>query len=169
MIILKNCQSGIGSGLLLSMLLLSGLLTAGCGSEITADPRDLLLAPEDFDGSSVSVVSSSEEQSLDGPSALVELEGPDFRVLQTLVLFEEHEQALSALDAIRADLANRGETAPGGREASGVFNDRVGNEEAAGLFFIERNGLVRLAVSGPGREDRLSDLAELAREKLAEG
>ena len=72
-------------------------------------------------------------------------------------------------DAIRADLASRARTEPGEREASGVFDDKLGNEEAAGLFFIERNGLVRLVVSGPGREDRLSDLAELARDKLADG
>lgn len=169
MIILKDFQSVCRATLLLSMLLFSGLLIAGCASEITADPQSLLLAPEDFDGSAVSVVSTSEEQSLDGPSALVELEGPDFRVLQTLVLFEEHGQALSALDAIRADLVSRGETEPGERGASGVFRDRVGNEEAVGLFFIERNGLVRLAVSGPEREDRLARLAELAREKLADG
>ena len=117
----------------------------------------------------MSVASSSEQESLDGPSALVELEGPDFRVLQSLVLFEDREQSLSALDAIRADLVSRGETGPGEREASGVFNDRIGNEDAAGLFFIERNGLVRLAVSGPDRERRLSEIADLARSKLSDG
>lgn len=142
---------------------------AGCASEITADPRHLLLAPEDFGDAAVSVVSASAEQSLDGPSALVELEGPNFRVLQTLVIFETREDALSALDAIRADLVSRGVAGTGEREASGIFSDRIGNDDATGLFFIERNGLVRLAVSGPGREDRLSDLAELAREKLSEG
>ena len=154
---------------LLPLLLLSGLLTAGCTSEIAADPESLLLAPEDFGGTSVSVVSTSEEQSLDGPSALVELEGPDFRVLQSLVLFENREQALSALDAIRADLVSRRETGPGEPEASGVFKDRLGDEEAAGLFFIERNGLVRLAVTGLDREDRLAKLSDRARAKLSDG
>ena len=169
MIVINISLSGCRKAILLSTLLISGLLTAGCSSEITADPQGLLLAPEDFSGAEVNVVSTSEEQSLDGPSALVQLEGPDFRVLQTLVLFEAREDALAALDAIRADLANRARTEPGEREASGVFDDKLGNEEAAGLFFIERNGLVRLVVSGPGREDRLSDLAELARDKLADG
>ena len=121
---------------LLALAVLFGLLGSACSSEITADPQTLLLSPDDFGNSAVSVASSSEQESLDGPSALVELEGPDFRVLQCLVLFEDREQSLSALDAIRADLVSRGETGPGEREASGVFNDRIGNEDAAGLFFI---------------------------------
>ncbi len=152
-----------------ALVVLAGLLLAACDSAITADPRTLLLAPEDFADAAVSVVSTSEQESLDGPSALVELEGPDFRVLQSLVLFENREQALSALDAIRADLVSRGETGPGEPEASGVFNDRIGNEEASGLFFIEQNGLVRLAVSGTDRERRLDELLMLARSKLSDG
>ena len=157
------------SALLLTIVIVSMLSAAACDSEISADPRTLLLAPEDFGNGAVSVTSSYEQESLDGPSALVELEGPDFRVLQSLVIFESREGALAALDAIRADLVSRGETGPGEREASGVFNDRIGNEDAAGLFFIEQNGLVRLAVSGIDRDRRLSELANLARSKLSDG
>ena len=154
---------------LLPVVVLAGIISAGCGSEFPSDPAGLLLAPGDFQGVSVSVSSASEEQSLDGPSALVELEGPDFRVLQSLVLFETREQALSALDGIRGDLVSRGETGPGEREASGVFKDRLGQEDAASLFFIENNGLVRLTVTGHDRERRLSRLADVAREKLLGG
>ena len=102
------------------------------------------------------MVSLTEEQSLDGPSAQVELQGDGFRVVQSLILFEDRETALSALDGIRADLVSRGETGPGQPEASGVFEHMLGNEDASSLFFIENNGLVRLTVTGPDREARLS-------------
>ena len=145
------------------------LLLAACGSDTLTDPRPLLLGPENFPNISVSVLSVSEEQSSDGPSALVDLQGPEFRVLQSLVLFENREQALSALDGIRADLVNRGETEPGQREASGVFEHSLGDEDAASLFFIENNGLVRLTVTGPDRRQQLAELADAARDKLAKG
>ena len=114
-------------------------------------------------------MSLTEEQSLDGPSAQVKLQGAGFQVVQSLVLFENREAALSALDGIRADLVSRGETGPGQPEASGVFEHKLGNEDAASLFFIENNGLVRLTVTGPDREARLSELAVVARDKLNGG
>ena len=138
----------------------------GCGSQRLENPAELLLEPDDFPGVAVSVVSVSEEQSLDGPSVQVEFQGPGYRVLQTLLLFESREQALSALDGIRADLVSRGETGPGEREASGFFRHPLGEEEAASLIFIESNGLVRLTVTGPDRERRLAELAAISREKL---
>ena len=145
------------------------LLLTACGSEGPKNPADLLLAPEDFQGADVSVLSLSEEQSLDGPSAQVELQSPGFRVLQSLVLFENREQALSALDGIRADLVSRGEADPGGPEASGVFEHPLGDEEAASLFFIENNGLVRLTVTGSDRDRRLAELAAIVRGKISGG
>ena len=147
------------------ILVLLVALTA-CGSKALTNPQELLLSPEDFDVP-VIVLSMIEEQSPGGPSAQVTLEAPEFKVLQSLVLFESHELALSALDGIRADLVSRGDTGPGEREASGVFQDHLGQEEAASLFFIENNGLVRLSVTGTDRERRLADLAEEAREKLS--
>ncbi len=155
--------------LFLALSLMVILLLAGCDSAISAEPRDLLLAPDDVPGTGVSVVSLTEEQSLDGPSAQVELEGPGFRVVQSVVLFGNREAALAALDGIRADLVNRGETGPGEPEASGIFEHKLGNEDAASLFFIENNGLVRLTVTGPDREERLSDLSATARDKLSGG
>lgn len=149
---------------LLAVWILLGL--TACGSPALENPAELLLEPADFPGIAVSVVSTSEEQSLDGPTALVELQGPGFRVLQTLILFETREQALSALDGIRADLVSRGETGPGEREASGIFRHPLGDSEAASLFFIESNGLVRLTVTGPDRENRLRELAAISRERL---
>ncbi len=145
-------------------------LLAACGSETPLEPRDLMLAPEDFPGAAVSLLATSEHQSPDGvPSAQVELQGPGFRVLQTLVLFESREQALAALDGIRADLVSRGETGPGEPEASGVFKDHLGNEEAVSLIFIEGNGLARLTVTGPARDRRLEELAAIARDKISDG
>ena len=158
--------AGLHLGTAVALLI---VLTLACDSQITTSPQELLLSPDDFDDISVRVSSASEEQSLDGPSALVELEGPDFRVLQSIIVFDSREEALAALDGIRADLISRGETGPGETEASGVFKDRLGDEEATGLFFIERNGLVRLAVTGPERDRRLARLADVARDKLSGG
>ena len=153
----------------LCLTFLAIVLLAGCDSAITAEPRDLLLAPEDMRSPGFSVVSLNEEQSLDGPSAQVELQGPGFRVVQSLVIFENREAALSALDGIRADLVSRGETGPGEPESSGIFEHKLGNEDAASLFFIENNGLVRLTVTGPDRDRQLAELAAAARRKLSGG
>ena len=117
---------------------------------------------------SVSVLTTSEEQSLDGPSALVELQGPEFRVLQSIVLFDTREDALTALDGIRADLVSRGETGPGGAEASGIFEHSLGTEDAASLFFIEENALVRMTATGQDRQRRLLELADAARDKISD-
>ena len=153
--------------LLLATLVVCSLGAAACGEEITAEPRELLLAPSDFPEGGVSVLSLSEEQSLSGPSAQVELQGQGFRVIQSIVMHESREAALSALDGIRADLVSRGETGPGGVEFSGVLKHVVGSEDAASVFFIEGRALVRMTTTGAGREERLSDLAEAAREKLS--
>ena len=149
--------------------LLAGLLVMGCGVEISGEPRDLLLAPDDFPGGGVTVVSLSEEQSLDGPSAQVELQGPDFRVIQSLILHENRESSLAALDGIRADLVSQGQTGPGETEASGIFEHMLGSEAAVSVFFIEDRGLVRLTVTGTGRHERLDDLTGVARNKLTGG
>ena len=147
----------------------TGSLSGGCGSEIKAEPRHLLLAPADFNDAGVTLVSLSEELSLDGPSAQVELEGAHFRIIQSLILYESPELALAALDGIRADLVNQGHTSPGEVEASGMFEHNLGSDEAASLFFIESRGLVRLTVTGADRHERLPNLADAARRKLQNG
>ena len=152
----------------LTAMLVIATLAAGCGSDISSDPRDLLLSPDDVPGMQLNIVSVSEEASEEGPSALVELQGPGFRVLQSIVLFENRELALSALDGIRSDLVSRGETEPGGVETSGVLEHTLGSEEASSLFLIEDRALVRLTVTGPERQQLLDQLADAAREKLAD-
>ena len=145
------------------------MLLAGCGSEMPSNPRDLLLSPADVPGMQLAVVSESEEQSAEGPSALVEMQGPGFRVLQTVVLFETRELALSALDGIRGDLVSRGEAEPGGVETSGILEHSLGPDEAASQFLIEGRALVRLTATGPERLQLLEELAVLAKEKLGGG
>lgn len=150
-------------------MLIVAALAVGCGSEISSDPRELLLSPDDVPGMQVDVASVSEEDSGEGPSALVELQGPGFRILQSIVLFESRELALAALDGIRSDLVSRGETEPGGVETSGVLEHNLGSEEAASLFLIEDRALVRLTVTGPERQQLLAELADIARSKLEGG
>ncbi len=151
--------------LVIAMALALGF--SACGSDIEARPLELLLHPEDLPGMQLLVHSESESESAEGPSALVELQGPEFRVLQSVLVYQDREQALAALDGIRGDLVSSAGTEPGGLESSGVLQHTLGNEEAASLFFIERNGLVRLTVTGPRRDQILEDLAEIAREKLS--
>lgn len=151
------------------LLALLSTLLAACGSEIESSPGELLLSPEDVPHLQLAVVSESEEESEEGPSALIEMQGPGFRVLQSVLLFESRELALSALDGIRGDLVSRGQTGPGAPEASGVLQHTLGGEEAASLFFIEENGLVRLTVTGEERGQLLEELAAVAREKLEGG
>ena len=139
---------------------------AGCGPETPQDPRNLLLSPDNISEMQLTVVSESEEQSVEGPSALVELQGPGFRVLQTVVLFASREEALSALDGIRNDLVSRGETGPGGMETSDILEHNLGSEEASSLFMIVDRVLARLTVTGPERRQRLAELAGIARAKL---
>ena len=129
---------------------------------------ELLLSPDDVSAVELSVISESEAESEQGPTALVELQGEGFRVLQSVVIFESRELALSALDGVRSDLVSTAGTGPGGMESSGVLEHRMGEEAAVSLFFIEENGLVRLTVTGPERGQLLDELAEIARRKLAD-
>lgn len=164
----RGIIGGWGAAVFAAVMLLA-LPVSACGADRPANPGDLLLAPGDFPRGAVSVVSLSEQESLDGPSAQVELEGPGFRALQSVVLFGSREQALAALDGIRADLVSRGEAGPGEPGASGVFEHRLGDADAASLFFIENRGLGRLTVAGPDRHRLLRELAAVARGKLADG
>lgn len=143
------------------------LLLACGGPEAMASPRELLLAPGDFAGGAVTVAALTEQESRDGPSAQVELQGAGFRAVQSLVLFDSRERALAALDGIRADLASQGAAGPGVPESSGVLEHQLGDAAAASLFFIESRGLVRLTVTGPDRRRLLDELAAAARGKLA--
>lgn len=162
-------QQPISRGFPVFCFALLTMLIAACGSEIDASPKDLLLSPDDVPGRQLAVVSESEEESEEGPSALIEMQGPGFRVLQSILLFENRELALAALDGIRGDLVSRGVTGPGTLEASGILQHTLGEEEAASLFFIEENGLVRLTVTGEQRGQLLEELAAIAREKLTGG
>ena len=154
---------------LLLALVIACSLAMACGQEAASNPQELLLAPGDFREDGFTVVSLSEEQSLGGPSAQVQLQGSEYRVIQSIVLYENREMALEALDGIRADLVSRGDTGPGGVEFSGVLEHLVGNEDASSLFFIEGRALVRMTTTGAGREERLSELVEAAREKISQG
>ncbi len=165
----RPVSSPITACIALTLAVLAVIIPAGCGRDTPANPRDLLLGADDFTDTVVATLSISEEQLPGGvSSAQVELQGSGFRVLQSLVLYNTREQALTALDGIRADLVNRRETGPGEPEASGILQHQLGSEAAASLFFIKNQSLVRLTVTGPNRDTRLTELADIARGKLAE-
>ena len=152
-----------------ALFLVFSVAAAACNDEQPSSVGELLLGAGDLAEEGVTVASISEAQSLDGPSALVELEGPGFRVMQNIIIYESREDALTVLDEIRADLVAGGQTGPGSVEASGVMDYTLGTEEAASMFLIEGRALVRLTATGEGRKERLLELAKAAREKLSGG
>jgi len=129
----------------------------------------LLLGPDDFPDTAV--VETSREDgltNLDEPAVQVELSSPEFELLESLVLFENEDIALTILAGIKQDQVARGVTAEpvaGFKDNSGVMSERLNGEDASTVFFVEGRALVRLTVSGNGREEMVWAFARLARDK----
>ncbi|HCL25555.1 MAG TPA: hypothetical protein DHW65_04305 [Dehalococcoidia bacterium] len=150
---------------------LIGLLTAvltGCSSG-PVSPNDLLLGPDDFPGTTVTETSrEAGETSEAEPAVQVELKGPDFVLLESLVLFESDDMALGLLASIKQDQISQGVTPhplEGFEDNSGVIDEHLHDEEGSTVFFVQGEALVRLTLTGPGRSERIWDMARLAREK----
>ena len=147
---------------------LFAVLLAACSGDPAA-PRDLLLGPDDFPDTAV--VETSREDgatNLDEPAVQVVLNSPEFELLESLVLFENEDIALAILAGIKQDQVARGVTAEpvvGFKDNSGVMSERLNGEDASTVFFVEGRALVRLTVSGNGREEMVWAFARLAREK----
>ena len=142
----------------------------------TGQPRvsDLLLSPEDFPGMAVKRTAFQVNETADGELAgQVELSGPGFTLMQSLVLFKTQEAALSMLAGIKVDQIGQGVTAPQekGRfaDVSGVLHEARGGDGASSLFFVQRRAFVRITLSGPERLRLLFPYAEKARVKADGG
>ena len=152
----------------MALAALFAVLLAACSGDLSA-PRDLLLGPDDFPDTAV-VETSREDGStnLDEPAVQVELSSPEFGLLESLVLFENEDIALSILAGIKQDQVARGVTAEpvaGFKDNSGVMSEQLNGEDALTVFFVEGRALVRLTLSGNGRDEMVWALARLAREK----
>ena len=149
------------------VLICAVVLLAACSSD-PLPPKDLLLGQDDFPGQAVTETSrETGETSLEEPAVQVELSAPDFNLLESLVLFEVEELALTILSGIKQDQISQGVTATpvdGFEDNTGVLEDRLSGEDASTVFFVEGRALVRITVTGSGRE-RVWEIAGLARDK----
>ena len=152
----------------IGLLSLLAVLLAACSSDPTP-PRDLLLGPGDFPGQAVTETGrETGETSLDEPAVQVELSGPDFILLESLVLFEAEHLALTILGGIKQDQIAQGVTAQpvdGFDDNSGVIGDQLHGDDASTLFFVQGRALVRITLTGAGRTEMVWEIARLAREK----
>ena len=152
----------------IALFSISAVLLAACSSDPTP-PRDLLLGPGDFPGQAVTESGrETGETSLDDPAVQVELSGPDFTLLESLVLFEAENLALSLLAGIKQDQISQGVTAQpedGFDDNSGVISDQLHGDDASTLFFVQGRALVRITLTGAGRMEDIWEIARLARDK----
>ena len=159
-------------GLALAAIFL--ILSACSGDSTPLVSLDLLLGPEDFPG--LAVTATSPElvfATTDAQAAVqVELTGPGFKVLESLVLFETRDQALGILAGIKQDMAALGTGAApvdGFQDISGINEkSNLGGDPASTLFFVEGKALVRLTVAGPEWRLRIMELFETAKNKASQ-
>jgi len=152
----------------IALAALFAVLLSACSGDSTA-PRDLLLGPDDFPETVVTETSREDgSTNLDEPAVQVELSSPEFELLESLVLFEDEDIALSILAGIKQDQVARGVTAEpveGFKDNSGVMSEQLNGKDASTVFFVEGRALVRLTLSGEGRDEMVWAFARLAREK----
>ena len=150
------------------LLSFCAVLLGACSGDPTP-PRELLLGPEDFPGQAVTENSrETGETASNEPAVQIELSGPDFTLLESLVLFESGDLALSLLTGIKQDQIAQGVTSQpkeGFEENSGVIDDQLHGDDASTLFFVQGRALVRITLTGAGREEMIWEIARLARDK----
>ena len=153
---------------LIAPVLVLLLVLAGCSGD-SKPPRDLLLNPRDFPDQTVThSVQEIDDSLLDGAAVLVELVGPDFTLLESLVLFESDSLALKVLDEIKQDQLAQGviaETLEGFDGNSGIMDETLRGEEGSTLFFVEGSALVRITLSGANHAEKAWEIAHLAQKK----
>ena len=161
-------RSAISRSIPMALLPLFAILLTACSSD-PKPPSELLLGPGDFLGGAVTETSRvTGETALDEPAVQVELSGPDFTLLESLVLFDADNFALSVLDQIKQDQTAQGVTAQpvdGFDDISGVIDDQLHGDAASTLFFVQGRALVRITLTGADRAESVWDIARLARDK----
>ena len=152
----------------IGLIILVAIVLAGCSGGPTP-PRELLLSPDDFPDQVVTeTVQEVEDSNLSEAAVLVELNGSEFALLESLVLFESNEVAAKVLAEIKQDqLAQGVEARPenGFDDNSGIMAEALNGEEGSTLFFVDGAALVRVTLSGKNHADRVWGFARLAREK----
>jgi hypothetical protein len=169
---LNSMTSGFNAGrsIQVGLIILVVVLLAGCSGG-SKPPRELLLSPYDFPDQTVTqTIQEIEDSELSDAAVLVELQGPGFTLLESLVLFESDEIAAKILSEIMQDQEAQGVDAPpedGFEVNSGVMAESLNGQEGSTLFFVEGSALVRITLSGENHAERVWDFARLARKKLS--
>ena len=135
-------------------------------------PLDLLLGPEDFPGLMVTATGGETGETIDAePAVQVELTGPGFQIVESIVVFETRDLALGVLSGIKQDMAALGtDSTPvsGFQDISGIDqNSSLGGGPASTVFIVQGTALVRLTVAGSDWDARIIELAEMARNKAS--
>ena len=150
------------------LLALCAVLFAACSGDPTP-PTELLLGPDDFPGQAITETNrESGETSFEEPAVQVELTGPDFILLESLVLFDTANLARSILAGIKQDQIAQGVTAlpvEGFEDNTSVIGDHLRGEDASTLFFVQERALVRITLTGTEQADNVWEIAVAAREK----
>ena len=151
------------------IVLLFAMALTGCFN----DPPplgSLLLAPNDFPTEGVREIAKiSAATSKDEPAVQVELTAPGFTILESLVLFETRERALSTLAGIDEDhgaLRMVSDSAAGFDDSSGIIVEHLDGEQASTVFFVEGRALVKVTVTGDNEVASVWEIARRAREKV---
>lgn len=153
------------------ILMLTAVL--GCSNSQSETLTRMLLSADDFPTLNLST-KGVEIGDTTGPMAAgqVGLEGPDIKILESIVLFDAKEPALEILDGIKRDLIAQGASSPdveGFQGISGVDTTTALNgAPASTLFFVEGTSLVRITVTGGSGISRILEFAETARNKVSQ-
>ena len=154
----------------LCLVLVTLLVVTGCSGE-SNPPRDLLLHPSDFPDQALNQsLQTIDDSLLDGAAVLVELNGPDFTILESLVLFESKSLALKVLAEIKQDQRAQGvisNPVEGFDDNSGIMYETLKGKDGSTLFFVEGRALVRIALNGENHIEKIWEVARIARKKSA--
>lgn len=145
-------------------------LMAACSSN-GVRPEEALLDPGDFPGIPVTASNVQAIETVHGQSAAqIEIEGLDFVLIQSVVVFESALTARTILGGIKVDRPAQ-DAAPFDarkfQDVSGVLTEIRGGQESLTLVFVEGRALVRITISGPDRRELLPLFAEKARLKVS--
>ena len=154
--------------LAISLFTLFAISMAACSNESTP-PSDLLLDSNDFPEMNITEISRGVGSTdSERPAVQVELRANGFTILESLVVFENKDLALSILTSIKQDQTGQGVGSvpvEGFDDNSGVMVEHLDDDEKSTVFFVEGRVLVRITVSGEEAIESIWEIASRAREK----
>ena len=163
-----NSRLFSGLSIQVGLIILVAVVLAGCSGGSTP-PRELLLSPDDFPDQVVTeTIQEIDDSNLSEAAVLVELNGSEFTLLESLVLFESKEVAAKILAEIKQDQLAQGVDAHpenGFDDNSGIMAESLRGEDASTLFFVKGRALVRITLSGENHAGKVWEMARMARKK----